>query len=534
MSNCRNKSDTIRVSEKLDISESGDFLLPEVPEEIIYPNELNTYLREQLRYYVHKNGMLEKNLNELEERYSTCKENVSKLEFKLSDYESICDKSKINTSSQLISSKIIELSKKLREKTSEVESLKTKYSKLEKQAYQLKNQLENDPQKYSIVDKAQAITPPNSLNDDDIKKLNDKISHLTNKVAEAKNMNMELKREMKLAKKMLQQEVGESFENLQAIYNANYAGWRGRAQMICDLQQKNSDLKEKLKLALEKCPAPIEVPQNVNKYETQLNALYNENVDLKSRIEDLKKKLEAAKARCKVLDMEYTVAKSKLSTMKDQNTNDQKTISTLSKQINSAKEAQNVESMQKDQAIIKLQTENKQLSQEMEEYISLVKGFREEINGLRNKINQQKENKEMIPNIPEKIYINQVNKATETEDKYQDVLKVVETVNHRLNVERENHGKTQSLLRLEKHKLTKAEALIAKMELETSNRGSYSSSSCYLRPLEQNLADNLELAEETLKATQTRLEIEQLERKADLQTFTKILKSYNIQIPEAT
>lgn len=66
-------------------------------------------------------------------------------------------------------------------------------------------------------------------------------------------MNMELKREMKLAKKMLQQEVGESFENLQAIYNANYAGWRGRAQMICDLQQKNSDLKEKLKLALEKC-----------------------------------------------------------------------------------------------------------------------------------------------------------------------------------------------------------------------------------------------------------------------------------------
>lgn len=62
----------------------------------------------------------------------------------------------------------------------------------------------------------------------------------------------------------------------------------------------------------------------------------------------------------------------------------------------------------------------------------------------------------------------QVNKATETEDKYQDVLKVVETVNHRLNVERENHGKTQSLLRLEKHKLTKAEALIAKMELETS------------------------------------------------------------------
>lgn len=52
MSNCRNKSDTIRVSEKLDISESGDFLLPEVPEEIIYPNELNTYLREQLRVSV--------------------------------------------------------------------------------------------------------------------------------------------------------------------------------------------------------------------------------------------------------------------------------------------------------------------------------------------------------------------------------------------------------------------------------------------------------------------------------------------------
>lgn len=43
-------------------------------------------------------------------------------------------------------------------------------------------------------------------------------------------------------KKCLQQEIGENYESL--VSNSN---WRGRAQTICDLTQKNTELKEKLK-----------------------------------------------------------------------------------------------------------------------------------------------------------------------------------------------------------------------------------------------------------------------------------------------
>lgn len=57
---------------------------------------------------------------------------------------------------------------------------------------------------------------------------------------------MQLKNDLKAANKLLRQEIGESFENLQSLMNVN-TNWRGRAQMICDLQQKVSELKEKLK-----------------------------------------------------------------------------------------------------------------------------------------------------------------------------------------------------------------------------------------------------------------------------------------------
>lgn len=62
---------------------------------------------------------------------------------------------------------------------------------------------------------------------------------------------MQLKNDLKMANKLLQQEVGESFETLSLLANSN-PNWRGRAQIICDLQQKNTDLKEKVKMYQEK------------------------------------------------------------------------------------------------------------------------------------------------------------------------------------------------------------------------------------------------------------------------------------------
>lgn len=87
--------------------------------------------------------------------------------------------------------------------------------------------------------------------EDQVKQLTDKLAATQSKLYEAKNANVQLKNDLKLANKFLQQEIGDSFENLQNLAN-NGANWRGRAQIVCDLQQKNSELREKLRLLQEK------------------------------------------------------------------------------------------------------------------------------------------------------------------------------------------------------------------------------------------------------------------------------------------
>lgn len=72
-----------------------------------------------------------------------------------------------------------------------------------------------------------------------------KVKYITNKWSEEKNLVLQLKNDLKRANKWLQQEVGDKFETLLNLNNSNCT-WRGRAQIICDLQQKNAELKEQL------------------------------------------------------------------------------------------------------------------------------------------------------------------------------------------------------------------------------------------------------------------------------------------------
>lgn len=77
-----------------------------------------------------------------------------------------------------------------------------------------------------------------------IKVLEEKLSTANTKLYDSKNANLQLKNELKLANKLLQQEIGDNFQLLASSGNS---GWRGRAQVICNLQQKNNELKERLK-----------------------------------------------------------------------------------------------------------------------------------------------------------------------------------------------------------------------------------------------------------------------------------------------
>lgn len=107
------------------------------------------------------------------------------------------------------------------------------------------------------------------------------------------------------------------------------------------------------------------------------------------------------------------------------------------------------------------------------------------------------------------------------------LLELSEVTNGRLEKEREAHAETQNLYRMERQKAAKLEAKIAKLQLECSDRGSiYSGYSSMGRQTHASLEDQLELAEENIKALQTRLELEKQERKIDFQEFSKILQNY--------
>lgn len=77
-----------------------------------------------------------------------------------------------------------------------------------------------------------------------MKCLQDRLSQTTNKLFEVRNKNIELKNELKLANKVLQQELGDSFISLQSF--TSQTNWRGRAQQIINLQQKNTELQDKV------------------------------------------------------------------------------------------------------------------------------------------------------------------------------------------------------------------------------------------------------------------------------------------------
>lgn len=82
-------------------------------------------------------------------------------------------------------------------------------------------------------------------NPDQIKILSDKLAATSKKLFEVKNLNIQLTNELKQANRLLSQEIGESFTSITNLSHTN-SNWRGRAQQIISLQQKLSELQDKL------------------------------------------------------------------------------------------------------------------------------------------------------------------------------------------------------------------------------------------------------------------------------------------------
>lgn len=147
--------------------------------------------------------------------------------------------------SKLMSTKIVELSKKLREKSSEIEVFKTRYSRLQNKLVELENS------KNVIAESEEKPEVESVTYNEQVKSLTEKLTQANNKLFETKNHNTQLKNDLKLANKILLQEIGDGFTTIQQL-TANPSGWRGRAQQILSLQQKNVELQERVNNSTEK------------------------------------------------------------------------------------------------------------------------------------------------------------------------------------------------------------------------------------------------------------------------------------------
>lgn len=169
-----NSPGTLTISDNLNLE---DLSVPNVPDNIVFPNELNNYLRQQVQvtiiiffiyiitpsksktnicssflllytylvyyqYLTHENGMLRKNLSDAEVQ-------LNKQETTIQNLTNEIDKEKKESSNEMTvthftSHKIVELSKKLREKNAEVESYKTKCAKLQSYIASLEDSKNDD------------------------------------------------------------------------------------------------------------------------------------------------------------------------------------------------------------------------------------------------------------------------------------------------------------------------------------------------------------------------------------------------------
>ncbi|KAF5274079.1 hypothetical protein FQR65_LT04477 [Abscondita terminalis] len=497
----KNTTKSFELSDNLELS---NISIPDIPKNIIFPDDLNKYLRDRVQFLTHENGMLYKNISDLDDELEKVRSPPH---------------NSTNGAENFACTKIVELSKQLRERNSEIEAFKTKYAKLQRRVSEMEKCKNREEEEISdsVPEK-----PRNEV-DEQLKLLTEKLSTANGKLCELRNANSSLKSNLKLANKLLQQEVGESFESLQLTINSN-GNWRGRSQIICDLQQKNAELREKLKTLEEKEKPTTNNAESTNfrKWDKRMTTLTQENEELRNNVQDLKRKLDASRARNKVTESENIALRSRVSTYTEQNDRDHEMISSLTAKVAHAQETQNEAIREKQIVIQELEQINKNLQLEIAKQMCKINNLTAQTEDQARELNKQrsKTTQQTLKST------NQVN-TQYLEAETLRLLELTKLTNEKLDLERNAHSETHLKYLAERQKAAKLEAKVARLELDknTDAQSVYSlKSSSSLSNMSEG---KLLLAEETIKALQTRLDIERQDHKNDINEFTKILSNYN-------
>ncbi|KAL9870516.1 coiled-coil domain-containing protein 13-like [Geothlypis trichas] len=253
--------------------------------------------------------------------------------------------------------KIVELAKKNREVTAEFESERARVKQLNHRVKELERELQAAAEKIhslggdaaGIKESALKKLEGNLAENPEVKALQEKLSTANVKVTEYRNQLQNLKQELKLTQKILAKEVGEDV-NIQSLLT-NSGGWRGRAQQIVLLQSKVHELEHKLNQQkirtslLEMDEGLLAFPdqrklsvqeKNLLKIRSlekekkeSLEKLAEQHNTLQKNHEELKKKLDATRARNQMLCGEVKMLKGQIGTLLEKGKHDDELIDAL-------------------------------------------------------------------------------------------------------------------------------------------------------------------------------------------------------------
>ncbi|XP_040519682.1 coiled-coil domain-containing protein 13 isoform X1 [Gallus gallus] len=253
--------------------------------------------------------------------------------------------------------KIVELAKKNREIIAETESEKAKVKQLNNKVKELERELQTAVEKIhsfggsdaGIKQSALKKTEENLAESPEVKALQEKLTTANFKVLEYRNQLQSAKQELKMTQKLLANEVGEDV-NIHSLLT-NSGSWRGRAQQILVLQSKVRELENQLgqnknRTSLNEMDEELLALSDPRKLSVQeknllkirslekerkeaLEKLTMEHDALQKNHEEVKKNLDATKARNKVLCSEVKTLKGQIVTLLEKGKHDDELIDAL-------------------------------------------------------------------------------------------------------------------------------------------------------------------------------------------------------------